>query len=139
MNTEHGDELELRPNGDVVRTSDDKVVARVEPDKGGEEAIKYAHHSFHRYAAAIVELMQEGASEGEPEEAPAPKAKPAAPRAYRAGDPAPAQDPTLGDLTPDYIEWFLATKTPEEIKKRYRNGMRLMLYEKEKKKNAAQE
>ncbi len=33
--------------------------------------------------------------------------------------PEPAQDPRFGDLTPEWIAWFRATRTPEEFAARY--------------------
>lgn len=35
--------------------------------------------------------------------------------------PEPAQSPYLGDLTPEYIKWHQANKSPEEHLKRYEN------------------
>jgi hypothetical protein len=34
-------------------------------------------------------------------------------------DPAPAQDPALGDKTPDYIEWYRLNHSPEEFAEKY--------------------
>ncbi|GAT32336.1 hypothetical protein TSACC_2734 [Terrimicrobium sacchariphilum] len=33
--------------------------------------------------------------------------------------PEPAQDPRFGDLTPEWIAWYRATRTPEEFAARY--------------------
>lgn len=49
---------------------------------------------------------------------PAKKEKPA--RVGAGNIPTePAQDPRFGDLTPEWIAWFRATRTPEEFAARY--------------------
>jgi hypothetical protein len=47
------------------------------------------------------------------------KEKPAASDGAVNTTPEPAQDPRFGDLTPEWIAWFRATRTPEEFAARY--------------------
>ncbi len=132
--------LELRPNGEVVRLDDDKVIARVR-DVGGTEEIQYAHHAFARYAEAITELLEAGPTEAieEPEAAPEPEPELEAPRAWEKGDPAPAQHPHLGDQTPAYIEWAKVCMDPVDFRRRYQNGLRLTRYEAQRAKQRRQQ
>lgn len=128
--------LTLLESGAVIREADGKTIAQVAPDQSGAEAIKYAHHKFARYAAAILELMEAGPDPvvpvdppGDPEENV--EAHPPEPEGMKGTDP-PVMDVALGDTTPLYVEWFKANHTAEEFRVKYKNGLRLQAPKKRK-------
>lgn len=128
--------LRLERNGDVVRERDGKTVARVCQTGDGDE-IRYAHHTFARYAEQIVALMEDGPEEDLPgeavEEDRAEEQRGGGEKVWKKGDPQPVMTPEEGDLTPEYVEWAKVNLTAEEFRKRYRGGFRLIRYEKERK------
>lgn len=130
--------LILNEKNEVIRLSDDKVIAVIRPEQGGgEESIQYAHWKFKEYAPAILQLVEEGPTstvEPAPEQEPAPEkdARPTIKGGEFDGFP---EQTSAGDLTPGWPEKVLEVFGRDRFNKQYAQGMRLIRYNKDRAKN----
>lgn len=129
-------DLKLTEDNEIVRLSDGKTIAIYKPDETGEDAIQFAHWQFKNYTDAILALIEEGPTPEEPEQEqeapPEPEETPGWVGALQEEGQFkgyPVQT-SAGDLTPGWPEAVLKFEGKEAFRTKYKNGMRLVRYNK---------